>query len=94
MKAREGRIKWWLLTSRITGMRGIWASEGFDSGGRKLGSVGLSVKHDVASHGFALNIGTDLSFFDHIVACGLKSATATSICAELKRKGTEAKLQS
>lgn len=52
---------------------GIW------SGGEKLASIGVSVRRDVTWHGFALNVSTDLSYFDRIVPCGLAWARMTSL---------------
>ncbi|GMV42334.1 MAG: octanoyltransferase [Myxococcales bacterium] len=52
---------------------GIW------SGGEKIASIGISVRRDVTWHGFALNVSTDLSYFDRIVPCGLRWARMTSL---------------
>ena len=56
---------------------GVW------TGGRKIAAIGVKVSRRVAMHGFALNVSTDLSYFDHIVACGLPDARATSMRREL-----------
>jgi len=47
--------------------------------GRKIAAVGVRQSHGVTLHGFALNVSTDLSWYDHIVACGLKGVHATSV---------------
>lgn len=52
---------------------GVWA------GGRKIASVGVHLRHWVTSHGFALNVTSDLSFFSGIVACGMPNAPMTSM---------------
>ncbi len=52
---------------------GLW------SGGRKLASVGVHVSRWLTTHGFALNVSTDLSYFDQIVPCGLPDVRMTSI---------------
>lgn len=71
-------------------MRGIWTlNTDTNEIQKKLGSLGLSIKHRVAGHGFVLNVCTDLSYFDHIVACGLESASPTSIDAEVKSRGNK-----
>jgi len=61
------------------GLTGVWA------GGRKLASIGIHVKQWVTFHGFALNVSTDLSYFDLIVPCGIKDVTMTSVARELGR---------
>ena len=55
---------------------GVWV------GDRKIASIGVHLRHWITTHGFALNVTTDLSFFSGIVACGMPSAPMTSI-AEL-----------
>ena len=58
---------------RIDGLTGVWV------GDRKIASIGVGVKRWVTYHGFALNVSTDLSYFDRIHLCGLRDRTATSI---------------
>ena len=61
------------------GLTGVW------TGGRKVASIGIHVKQWVTFHGFALNVSTDLSYFDLIVPCGIKDVTMTSVARELSR---------
>jgi len=56
---------------------GVWA------GGAKIASIGIAVRRWVAYHGVALNVATDLSFFDLIVPCGLSGVEMTSMEALL-----------
>jgi lipoate-protein ligase B len=58
---------------RVNGQTGIWAE------GKKLASIGVGVRRWVSWHGFALNVGPDLSGFDTIVPCGLKGVEMTSL---------------
>lgn len=74
-----------LRAVRRDGHTGVWV-EGADPP-RKLASIGLSARRWVTSHGFALNICTDLRAFDSIVPCGEMSAEATSIERELAMRG-------
>jgi lipoyl(octanoyl) transferase len=61
------------------GLTGVW------TGGRKLASIGIHVKQWVTYHGFALNVTTDLDYFDLIVPCGIKDVIMTSVAQELGR---------
>jgi lipoate-protein ligase B len=59
---------------------GVWVGE------RKLASVGVAVTHWVTYHGFALNVNTDMSYFDLIRPCGLDPQTMTSLQAVLRSR--------
>jgi lipoyl(octanoyl) transferase len=61
------------------GLTGVWTR------GRKLASIGIHVKQWVTFHGFALNVNTDLSYFDLIVPCGIRDVVMTSVATELGR---------
>ena len=62
---------------RSPGYTGVW------TGGRKIASIGVHVKQWVTWHGFALNVLTDLSYFDLIVPCGIAGVEMTSLQKEL-----------
>jgi len=51
-------------------------------GGRKIASIGVRLSEGVTRHGFAVNLTTDLSWFEAVVACGLHGVKATSLLAE------------
>lgn len=54
-----------LQAGRAVGMTGVWID------GRKIAAIGVHISRWVTSHGFALNVNTDLSYFQYIVPCGL-----------------------
>jgi lipoate-protein ligase B len=62
---------------RSTGFTGVWTR------GRKIASIGVHARDWVTWHGFALNVATDLAFFDLIVPCGIDGVVMTSIEKEL-----------
>jgi lipoyl(octanoyl) transferase len=61
------------------GLTGVW------TGGRKIASIGIHVKQWVTFHGFALNVTTDMTYFDLIVPCGIPNVVMTSVSRELGR---------
>jgi lipoate-protein ligase B len=62
---------------RSTGFTGVWTN------GRKIASIGVHARDWVTWHGFALNVTTDLSYFDLIIPCGIDGVTMTSIEREI-----------
>jgi len=62
---------------RSVGQTGVWTR------GRKIASIGIHVKQWVTFHGFALNVSTELDYFDLIVPCGIAGVTMTSVQREL-----------
>ncbi|MDE1819559.1 MAG: lipoyl(octanoyl) transferase LipB [Euryarchaeota archaeon] len=69
-----------IAASRVAGKRGVWVA-----GERKIASVGVAVEEWVTFHGFALNISTDLRFFERFHPCGFEGRIMTSMERELKR---------
>ena len=65
--------------STAAGLTGVW------TGGRKIASIGIHVKQWVTFHGFALNVTTDMTYFDLIVPCGIPNVVMTSVSRELGR---------
>lgn len=62
---------------RNSGYTGVWTR------GRKIASIGVHARDWVTWHGFALNVMTDLSFFDLIIPCGIRDVQMTSIVREV-----------
>jgi lipoyl(octanoyl) transferase len=69
---------------RSEGRTGVWTrGPGGGHAPRKLASIGVHARDWVTWHGFALNVTTDLSFFDLIVPCGIAGVDMTSVRREL-----------
>ncbi|WP_345071710.1 lipoyl(octanoyl) transferase LipB [Hymenobacter fastidiosus] len=75
-----------LPAGRIAGLTGVWL--GYEDGAanpRKICALGVKCSRWVTMHGFAFNINTDLSYFGHIVPCGIPDKAVTSLQQELGR---------
>jgi lipoyl(octanoyl) transferase len=66
-----------IAAGRLSGYTGVWI------GDRKIVAIGVKVSQGVTTHGFALNVSTDLSLFTHILACGIPNKGVTSMALEL-----------
>lgn len=68
---------------RNVGFTGVWTR------GRKIASIGVHARDWVTWHGFALNVTTDLSYFDLIIPCGIDGVTMTSIEREVDSQDSQ-----
>jgi len=68
-----------LQAGRVPGLTGVWVED------RKLAAIGVRIARWVTSHGFALNVATDLAYFNLIVPCGIADRGVTSLEALLGR---------
>ena len=66
---------------RLDGYPGVWV-EPDGPNPRKICAVGVRVSRARSMHGFALNVAPDMSYFDHIVPCGIADKAVTSLAAE------------
>ncbi len=70
--------------TRSPGETGVWLDVGTPFA-RKICAMGVKASRWVTMHGFALNVNTDLTYFDYIVPCGIQGKAVTSLERELKR---------
>jgi lipoate-protein ligase B len=69
----DALAKFGIDAGRRDGMTGVWV------GGRKIASIGVGIRRWTTWHGFALNVSTDLSYFESIVPCGIEGCRMTSV---------------
>lgn len=73
-----------LKGERSSGETGVWLDPNIKGRERKICAIGVRCSRWITMHGFALNVNTDLSYFDHIVPCGIPNKAVTSIQKELQ----------
>ena len=71
--------------ARSSGETGVWLDVGTPFA-RKICAMGVKASRWVTMHGFALNVNTNLSYFDYIVPCGIEGKAVTSLAKELGRE--------
>lgn len=72
-----------IVSTRLEGAAGIWIKDRTTDYYRKICAIGVKSSHRVTMHGIALNINTDLSYFELMNPCGFTDKGTTSICKEL-----------
>jgi lipoyl(octanoyl) transferase len=71
---------------RSSGETGVWIAPGVQGEERKICAIGVRCSRWITMHGFALNVNTDLSYFNNIIPCGIQNKQVTSIERELGKK--------
>lgn len=72
-----------IAAGRIAGLTGVWLDYEAQICPRKICAMGVKTSRWVTMHGLALNVNTDLSYFDYIVPCGIQDKAVTSVAKEL-----------
>lgn len=75
-----------LAGQRSKGETGVWLDTDIPGKERKICAIGVRCSRWVTMHGFALNVNTDLSYFNHIIPCGIQNKQVTSLEKELGYK--------
>jgi len=70
-----------VVTGRVPGLTGVWTQ---DDPPAKIAAIGVHISRAVTSHGFALNVSTNLDYFKLIVPCGIADKPVTSLAKELE----------
>lgn len=74
-----------VTSSRYPGLTGVWI-EPETAQARKICAIGIRCSRWVTMHGFAFNVNTDLSYFSHIIPCGIEDKGVTSLQQEIGHK--------
>ena len=70
-------------SGRIAGLTGVWID--IEQRPRKICAFGVKTSRWITMHGFALNVNPDLTYFNHIIPCGIQDKAVTSLQVELGR---------
>ncbi|WP_447950734.1 lipoyl(octanoyl) transferase LipB [Chryseobacterium koreense] len=81
-----------LKGERSEGETGVWLDVGKPYA-RKICAMGVKTSKWVTMHGFALNVNTDLRYFEYIIPCGIKDKSVASLARELERKFSDEEVQ-
>lgn len=73
-----------ITAGRVKGLTGVWLDLDDPKKQRKICAMGVKTSRWVTLHGFALNVNTDLTYFDKMIPCGIQDKSVTSMQKELK----------
>jgi lipoyl(octanoyl) transferase len=82
-----------ITSGRIPGLTGVWIDDGDEKRARKICAMGVKTSRWVSMHGLALNVNVDLTYFNHIVPCGIDNKAVTSVEKELGSKAGMASIK-
>lgn len=74
-----------IIAGRSAGETGVWLDSDIKGSERKICAIGVRTSRWITMHGFALNVNTELSYFNNIIPCGIQHKQVTSIEKELGR---------
>lgn len=76
-----------VVTGRVPGLTGVWTESDPPA---KIAAIGVHISRAVTSHGFALNVTTNLDYFKLIVPCGISDKPVTSLAREMEQNSMSA----
>lgn len=80
----ESLLEYNLVGERISSATGVWFKN--ETGERKICAIGVKASRGITMHGLAMNVNTDLSYFNKIIPCGLENKAVTSLKKELGKE--------
>ena len=82
----ETIAEWGIKGERSKGETGVWIDTAIPGRERKICAIGVRCSRWITMHGFALNVNTDLDYFNHIIPCGIQNKQVTSMEKETGNK--------
>ena len=79
----ETLMEYGIKADRSKGETGVWLDPTIPSKARKICAIGIKCSRWITMHGFALNVNTDLSYFNYIIPCGIENKQVTTLQKEL-----------